>query len=131
MLDKEPSRILFQCREVHRIDDESVVEWVGVRKTAGGSHKDAPATKAAHLTRMRYAGLWPGIDLEYESAVGGIARSPRRFFRGADLGDIRLHYNVPVALAEDGSLRLTYEHGWTRETAPVAWPEIGGERRWL
>jgi hypothetical protein len=98
------------------------VEAAGVAPEATGSGE--AAGKAAPLARVRYTGLWPGINLEYESAAGGIARSTWRLAPGADVANIRLRYNAPVAIAEDGSLRLAHEHGWMRETAPVAWQEI-------
>jgi hypothetical protein len=84
------------------------------------------------LGRVTYANLWEGITLTYEAVEGGgagaVAKSTYHLAPGADAGQIRLAYNVPVAVQADGSLRLAFETGEMRESAPVAWQEIEGRR---
>jgi hypothetical protein len=41
---------------------------------------------------------------------------------------IRLRYNVPVRVDESGNLVLTLATGEMKETRPMAWQEMGGER---
>jgi hypothetical protein len=47
---------------------------------------------------------------------------------GADVGQIRLRYNAPLEIEVGGSLRIGYETGQMRESAPVAWQDIKGKR---
>ncbi|MBI2865603.1 MAG: SBBP repeat-containing protein [Chloroflexi bacterium] len=85
-------------------------------------------TSALPLGKVSYPNLWPGITLAYESLPGGIAKSTYFLEPGARVEDIRLLYNVPVELASDGTLVFAFETGEMRESAPVAWQEIEGER---
>ncbi|MBI2863145.1 MAG: SBBP repeat-containing protein [Chloroflexi bacterium] len=80
------------------------------------------------LGKVTYAGLWPGISLSYEALVDGIAKSTYFVDPGARVEDIRLRYNAPVEMAEDGSLVFGFDAGEMRESAPVAWQEVEGER---
>ena len=77
---------------------------------------------------MTYANLWGGISLTYEGGAGGIAKSSYLLEPGADVGQIRLRYNVPVQVDEGGGLRFEFESGQMGETAPVAWQDINGQR---
>jgi hypothetical protein len=80
------------------------------------------------LTRVTYPDLWPGISLAYDALGGALLRSTYRLAPLADPDRIRLRYNAPVELESDGSLALHYTTGAMRESAPVAWQEIGGRR---
>jgi hypothetical protein len=84
--------------------------------------------QAQPLGRVTYADLWPGISLSYEHEAGGIVQSSYLLEPGADVGQIRLCYNAPVEIEAGGSLRIGYETGQMRESAPVAWQDINGVR---
>jgi hypothetical protein len=92
---------------------------------------DSPGSEdgqAAALGRVTYAGLWDGITLTYSSDGGSIYTSTYTLAPGADPADIRLEYNAPLAVNEDGSLGIAFATGALAESAPIAWQEIGGER---
>ncbi len=80
------------------------------------------------LGRVTYTNLWPGIALTYEAVDGAIAKSTYHVAPGADPAQIRLRYNAPVALQDDGSLSLTFHNGRMTESAPVAWQNVRGQR---
>ena len=84
--------------------------------------------QAQPLGRVTYADLWPGISLSYEHVAGGIVQSSYLLEPGADVSQIRLCYNSPVEIEAGGSLRIGYETGQMRESAPVAWQDINGRR---
>ena len=44
------------------------------------------------------------------------------------MSQIRLQYNVPVAVEPEGQLVFGFENGQMRESAPVAWQEIDGRQ---
>jgi uncharacterized protein YijF (DUF1287 family) len=77
---------------------------------------------------VTYANVWDGIDVRYEAVSGGIIKSTYIVAPGADVAQIHLRYNVPVAVEPDGSLRFAFETGEMRESAPVAWQEIAAVR---
>lgn len=85
--------------------------------------------KAKPLTQVAYMGLWPGINLHYEAIDGGVAMSTWEIAAGTDVNQIRMRYNSPVEITDDGSLKIRYETGWLHESAPVAWQEIEGKRK--
>jgi hypothetical protein len=92
---------------------------------------DSPANtdgQPAPLGRVTYAGLWDGITLTYAAAAGGIYTATYTLAPGADPAAIRLEYNAPVSVNEDGSLAIAFENGALTESAPIAWQEIGGRR---
>ena len=99
--------------------DGTMPEAAGVKSKEG---------KTAPLIQVNYANLWPGINLRYEAADGSIARSTWEVSPGADTNQILLRYNAPLEIAADGSLKIQYETGWMRESAPIAWQEIEGHR---
>lgn len=80
------------------------------------------------LSRVAYPGLWDGIDLVYAATPGSIYTTTYTLAPGADVSQIRLGYNVPVALNKDGTLRLAFETGTLTESAPIAWQDIDGKR---
>jgi len=84
---------------------------------------------AAPLGRVTYAGLWDGVDVVYEASDGTIAKSTYYLEDGALVDAIRLGYNRPVSLDDDGNLLVAFETGTMVESAPVAWQEIDGDRR--
>lgn len=94
--------------------------------SAGG---DGQPHKAPALAEVRYPDLWPGIELSYRAAPGGIAESVWRVAPGANLAQVRLRYNRPLALSPDGSLAIRFETGVLNESAPVAWQERDGKHQ--
>jgi len=105
------------------------IEFVGANAVAPQAADSGAATGGAapHLERVTYPNLWPGIDLAYD-AGSGIVRSTYTLAPGANPAAIRLRYNAPVTVEVDGSLRIAYETGALRESAPLAWQEIAGAR---
>jgi len=106
------------------------VQFVGANPVAPQS--DGSSASAGRgltpLQRVRYANLWDGITLTYEPVSGGLARSVYRLEPGADTRAVHLRYNVPVTLNLDGTLTQTFASGQMRESAPIAWQEIDGQR---
>lgn len=100
------------------------------------AHSREPISTASHsvsseavpFTRVEYSDLWDGITLIYEATNVGLMRSTYRLEPWADARQIRLHYNVPVDLRPDGTLNLAYAAGCLRESAPLAWQEVAGQR---
>ena len=105
------------------------VEFVGAGNVAPQAAASTPAggEAAPALTPVTYRNLWPGITLTYDAA-GGVARSTYTLVPGANPAAIRLRYNAPVTVEAGGSLRVRYETGEMRESAPLAWQEIDGRR---
>lgn len=99
----------------------------GVTPEAAEAGEDG--NKAQPLTRVTYHNLWSGISLRYESAPGGIAESTWEITAGARIEQIRLRYNAPLKITTDGSLKIKFETGSMRESAPIAWQEIDGHHR--
>jgi hypothetical protein len=86
---------------------------------------DGPAQPLGQVT---YPHLWDGISLTYQQVRGGIAKSSFLLDPGATVDHIRLSYNVPVQVDAGGQLLFGFETGQLRESAPVAWQEIAGQR---
>jgi hypothetical protein len=105
------------------------VEFVGAVSTVPVADSAQTDTgRAAPLSRVTYPNLWQGITLTYDAPEGAILRSTYRVEPFADAAQIRLRYNVPAQIENDGTLALAYDTGVMRESAPVAWQEIGGAR---
>jgi hypothetical protein len=88
-------------------------------------------TNVASYTRVRYAGVYPGVDLEYYGnqrqleydfrvAPGASPDRIRFVFRGAK------HVSVD---AENGDLRIETEGGELRQHKPFVYQEIDGGRK--
>jgi hypothetical protein len=84
------------------------------------------------LSRVAYKGLWSGVDLVYETSPGTILKSTY-YIAAEDIAgsveQIRLQYNRPVSLDANGSLVTAFDSGSLTESRPVAWQEVGGEKR--
>jgi hypothetical protein len=80
------------------------------------------------LSRVTYPDLWPGISLAYDAPEGALLRSTYHLAPLADPTRIRLRYNVPIEVESDGGLAVRYDTGTMRESAPLAWQEIDGQR---
>jgi hypothetical protein len=99
----------------------------GIKSQEPGKNGDA----AQPLGKVTYRDLWAGVTLVYEKHGSGVVKSsyhvqPRSGLSGVNR--IRLRYNVPVKVNESGDLVLSFATGEMRETRPVAWQEIEGER---
>ena len=99
--------------------------------------KDDPAllqnrkNTLAGLQRVEYQDLWDGITLRYDAVREGIAESTYFIQPGADVADIRLHYNAETQLQKDGSLKITLStrQGYITESRPVAWQVVDGQKK--
>jgi hypothetical protein len=92
---------------------------------------DSPASsdgKATPLSRVTYADLWAGITLNYTADAGSIYTTTYTLAPGANPGDIRLAYNAPPTLNNDGTLSIAFETGAMTENAPMAWQDINNQR---
>ncbi|MGH9571122.1 MAG: SBBP repeat-containing protein, partial [Candidatus Angelobacter sp.] len=84
------------------------------------------------FARVRYRGLYPGVDAVYYGTEGKIeydlVLSP-----GASLGKVSLAFNGPKSktLAENGDLVLGLGNGEVRQLRPVAYQHMNGTRRLL
>jgi hypothetical protein len=83
---------------------------------------------AAPLSQVSYSNLWDGVSLTYDAPTEGIVRSTYRIAPHTDVAAIRLRYNAPIALENDGSLRVSFKTGIIKESAPKAWQERDGKR---
>jgi hypothetical protein len=79
--------------------------------------------------KLVYRELWPGIDAVYSTSSEAF-KSEFRVAKGADPGLIHWSYGprVRVEVESDGSLAVRAGGQVVRETAPVIYQEIGGER---
>ena len=105
------------------------VQFVNARPTKPTSVA-APngAQHAVPLSQVTYSNLWDGITLVYDAPSGAVVRSTYRLEPHANVGDIRLRYNAPVAVEDDGSLRVSFQTGMVNESAPQAWQERDGKQ---
>ncbi|MBW1799445.1 MAG: SBBP repeat-containing protein [Deltaproteobacteria bacterium] len=119
------------------------VSFSGARHVApisprAGNHATRHRREAQPLNTVTYSNLWEGVTLVCDRLPGSILKStyyiaPRPIQSAVanpvdPIEQIRLCYNVPVKLDRSGNLLLNFKAGQLRESAPVAWQEIGGER---
>ena len=109
---------------------------VGVGRTSHLSHfylGNDPSrwrTNVPGYEGVRLRALWPGVDLEYH----GSGRDLEYDFHvapGADPRRIRIRYDgiERLRVTERGELEVATRFGTVRETAPVAYQLVDGERR--
>lgn len=91
-------------------------------------HAPMSGSPSTETGEVRYHGLWPGIDLQYDTA-DGIVRSTYTIAPGASPQSIRLAYNIDFDLESTGDLAIRFPSGMLTETAPIAWQEVAGRRR--
>ncbi len=120
------------------------MRWVGGRPApaveglapkAARSHDllgDDPAvwvTDAAHVARVRYAGVYDGIDVEVYGA-GSRLEYDVRVAPGADPSAIRLEFDGVrrLRVTRAGDLELVLPHGVLTQSRPVAYQVIEGRR---
>jgi hypothetical protein len=104
------------------------VQFVNPRKTHPISTAEPKGTqRAASLSQVTYPNLWDGVTLTYDAPSGAVVRSTYRIEPHADAGNIRLRYNAPLVVQDDGSLRISFQTGTVNESAPHAWQERDGK----
>ncbi len=82
---------------------------------------EGSAGMAAPLGRVTYRNLWDGVTVVYEASEGAVAKSTYYVDateEGVRVDLIRLGYNRPVEIDEDGNLLIIYEDGTMVEGAP-------------
>ena len=87
---------------------------------------------AAPLEKVTRSGVWPGVDIVYSAAEGGIAESTYYLNfteRGLPVDSIRLRYNRPLSIDGQGNLVIAFDNGCMIESAPAAWQEVDGVKR--
>jgi hypothetical protein len=94
-----------------------------------------PATWYTNLPAyagLTYQGIYPGVDLRYDG-VDGRLKSTFALAPGVAPALIRWQYRGAQAVALDqatGDLRITLsDETQVMEKAPIAWQEVGGQRR--
>ncbi|MHB0960277.1 MAG: cadherin domain-containing protein, partial [Pirellulaceae bacterium] len=96
---------------------------------------DAAAPGAAQpFSGVLYAGVWDGVSAVYDAHEGAILKSTYYVDAGLDgspADQIRLHYNRTVSMDGQGNLVIAYDTGTLTDSAPVAWQDIGGQRRFV
>jgi len=124
----------FQPNKAHLVglDHALSVEFVGtpgvMPKAAEKPGETDRISEALSLGKVVYEHLWEEIDLVYEPGEQGIAESTYHVPPGGDVSAIRLRYNVPFEMQNNGSLRFKFPSGYLTESPPVAWQDIGGNR---
>ncbi|MFC2161640.1 SBBP repeat-containing protein, partial [Acidobacteriota bacterium] len=112
------------------------IEFLNARPVAPverGLWDSSLGNKSKPLSEVIYNGLWENVDLVYESHDSGVVKSTYFIQPGEDgvskaVESIRLGYNVPVQIKENGALMMSFDQGWMEESPPVAWQEIDGQR---
>lgn len=107
-----------------------------IEEFVGGSPQRPLAPEAGSASVMqkfnsvRYKNVWPGITIRYSAISRGLAESTFILEAGADPEKIKLHYNLPGHISDNGSLifRSTSGMGWFSQSAPIAWQEIAGKK---
>ena len=120
------------------VDHALRVEFVNGRpiSPAAEATSSGPAEdqgRAPALRKVTYRDIWDGASAIYEKTASGVVKSSfiiqARGAKASDpVGEIRLRYNVPVRIDENGDLLLSLATGEMRETHPVAWQDISGRR---
>lgn len=123
--------ISFEPRRVSLVSLDHILslEFSGASITQPQSRTPAADhSAAAQLDEVTYSNIWPGIDAAFTVQTGVVAKSTYGVAPGAAPAQIKLNYNIPPILQEDGSLRFDYQSGQMIESAPIAWQNIDGQR---
>jgi len=110
------------------------VEGVGEGLLAGRSHhytNDRQIRDVPHFTRVRFAAVYPGIDLLYYGTRERRLEYDFVVAAGADPSQIRIRVSgaSSAKIDADGSLLLETPGGTVRQPPPVAFQRLGGYRR--
>ena len=113
------------------------IAWAGGRSVSpvaercAGPGDTRASGQGQALERVSYPEVWNGVTVVYEKRDGAVLKSSYRIQAGATgnpVEQIRLLYNRPIRIDQDGDLVVSFERGEMREQAPVAWQETGGAR---
>src|SRR6185369_1652190 len=106
------------------------VDFLGSKGVTPKSDSAANDTdKVQSLSRVTYQNIWNGVTAEYSADGKSVVKSSYDLDDGARASNIRLGYNRPVKLDQQGNLVVSFEDGTLTESAPIAWQEIGGQRK--
>jgi hypothetical protein len=89
-----------------------------------GSEDSKWRSNLASYSRIRYSGLWSGIDVVYESQSGSV-KSEYILSPSADIKRIHLRFDGQTSIKEDGSLEVGRLFS---ESKPFLYQEIRGGR---
>ena len=87
-----------------------------------------PDNVAGTTGKVFYEDLWPGVSLTFSLNPKANCEATYTLAPGADAARIRLRYNVPVRLQNDGTLKFHFSSGSVTQSSPEAWQEIDGRR---
>jgi len=87
-----------------------------------------PDSVAGTTGKVFYEDLWPGVSLTFSLNPKANCEAAYILAPGADAARIRLRYNVPVRLQNDGTLKFHFSSGSVTQSSPEAWQEIDGRR---
>ncbi len=76
---------------------------------------------------LRYTGIWAGVELDYTAEGSGL-KAEYLVAPGADVNGIRLRFDGPARIENDGTLRIRGAAGDFIEAKPVLYQSIRGER---
>jgi hypothetical protein len=94
------------------------VRWKSAASDGGTMRQAQP------LGVVTYPDVWRGVSIEYRASERSILKSTYTVAPSADASQIRLRYNLPVALQNDESLPFPFGRGYLSASAPIAWREI-------
>jgi uncharacterized repeat protein (TIGR01451 family) len=108
---------------------EGVGRLQGMSNYFVGGRRKAWHTGVPAYEKVRYASVYPGVDLVYYGKQGQLEYD-FRVAPGADPRRIRLRFegSSSVRLDEQGDLIISAESGDVRQLKPVAYQQTGGER---
>jgi hypothetical protein len=96
----------------------------------GGANSDVWQPGVPHFERVRFRGIYPGIDLMWRSQ-GADLEYEFHADAGADLSRIRMRFTgaTHVSVDAQGNLILETPAGRIAHRRPVAWQELHGRRQ--
>uniref|UniRef100_A0A7C4MN41 Uncharacterized protein n=1 Tax=Desulfatirhabdium butyrativorans TaxID=340467 RepID=A0A7C4MN41_9BACT len=112
-----------------------IEEFVGARavvpESLGVGGDTSGKEGAADFRGVQYRDLWKAITVKYDPARDGLFESVYIINPGGEPKDIKLKYNTPVQVEQDGTLKFAHpsRKGYFTQSAPVAWQEIGGQKK--
>jgi len=117
---------------------DNLLQFTSAGHVLGFSEDSVIIASASHMLKTEFVNanaVAPeagDVTVVYEASEGTIVKSTyylNATKEGVPVDNIRLGYNRPVSIDENGNLVIAYETGTITEAAPVAWQEIEGERQ--